>query len=104
MDLSVIASVPEVRSAVLCDPSGALLDSVREGDPESAAAVLGYLTSILSGLGDELGLGPLYRMSVTGAARATLVVVMVDSILSTAIEPSSAFPAVEHAVDRILQG
>ena len=104
MDLSPIAELPEVKSAVVCDPSGALLDSVREADPETAGAVLGYLTSILGGLGEELGLGPLYRMSVAGAARATLIVVMVDSILSAAIEPSSAFPAVEHAVDRILQG
>lgn len=104
MDLSAIASVPEVKSAVVCDPSGALVDSVREGDPESAAAVVGFLAATLGGLGEELGLGPLFRMSVAGAARATLIVVLSDSILSTAIEPSSAFPAVEHAVDAILQG
>ncbi len=104
MDLSAIASLPEVKSTVLCDPSGALLESVREPDPEGAAAVVGFVTATLAGLGEELGLGPLYRMSVAGSARATLIVVMVDSILSTGIEPSSAFPAVEHAVDALLQG
>lgn len=104
MDLSAIASVPEVKTVVLCDRSGALLQSVNEGDPESAAAVVGFLAASLGAVGEEVGLGPLYRLSVAGAVRATLVMVLVDSVLSTTIEPSSAFPAVEHAVDTILQG
>ncbi len=104
MDLAAIASIPEVKSAVLCDHAGALLQSAREGDPESAAAVIGFLAATLGAVGEELGLGPLYRLSVAGSARAALVMVLVDAVLATTIEPSSAFPAVEHAVDTILQG
>lgn len=104
MDLTAIASVPEVKSVVLCDRSGALLQSARESDPESAAAVIGFLAASLGAVGEELGLGPLTRLAVAGAARATLVMVLVEAVLSAAIEPSSAFPAVEHAVDTILQG
>ena len=104
MDLTAIASLPDVQSTMLCDPSGALLQSMGEEDAESAAAVVGFLSATLGQVGDELGLGPLYRLSVAGPARATLVVSLGDSVLSTVIVPSSAFPKVENAVDSILQG
>ncbi len=104
MDLRAIANLPEVKSAVLCDPSGALLDSVRDGDAESTAAVVGFLAATLARVGDELGLGPLHRMSVAGAARVSLVMVLGDSVLSALIEPSSVFPAAETAIDAIVQG
>ncbi len=104
MDLTAIASLPAVKSTMLCDPAGALLQATGEDDAESAAAVVGFLTATLGRVGDELGLGPLYRMSVAGPARATLIVSLGDSVLSTVIAPSSAFPTVENAIDTILQG
>lgn len=104
MDLTAIASLADVKSTMLCDPAGALLQATGEEDPESAAAVVGFLTATLGQVGDELGLGPLYRMSVAGAVRATLIVSLGDSVLSTVIAPSSAFPVVENAIDAILQG
>ncbi len=104
MDLTTIASIPEVRSSMLCDPAGALLQATGEQDAEGAAAVVGFLTATLGQVGEELGLGPLYRMSVAGPARATLVVGLGDSVLSVVIAPSSAFPSVENAIDVILQG
>lgn len=104
MDLASIASVPEVKSAVLCDPSGALLEAAREADAESAAAVAGFLASNLGQVGEELGLGALYRVSVAGADRVTLLLGLGDSILSAVIQPAASFPAVEQAIDAILQG
>lgn len=104
MDLSNIAKVPQVRSVLECEASGALLGAVREPDPESAAAVTGFIASGVGQIGEELGLGPLFRVSVVGRARATLLVVLSDSILSAAVEPATAFAAAERAVDSILQG
>ncbi len=104
MDLTAIASIPEVRSAMLCDPAGALLQSTGEPDAEGTAAVVGFLSATLAQLGEDLGLGPLYRVSAAGPAAATLLVGLGDSVLSVVIAPSSAFPAVENAIDSILQG
>jgi predicted regulator of Ras-like GTPase activity (Roadblock/LC7/MglB family) len=104
VDLNDIATLPEVKSVLLCDPAGALLGAVREGDAESAAAVTGFLATSLGQIGEELGLGPLYRMSVAGKDQAVLLLVLSDSVLSAIIQPASAFPAAEHAIDSILQG
>lgn len=104
MDLSAIASLPEVKSAVVCDHAGVLLQVEREPDGEAVAAVVGFLTATLGEMGDELGLGPLHRLAVGGPSRGLLVLAMRDEILSAVIEPSSAFPAVEHAVDVLLKG
>lgn len=104
MDLNPIASLPEVRSVLLCDPSGALLASVREADAESAAAVVGFLASGLGQIGEELGLGPLYRMSVAGREQAVLLVVVPDAVLSAVIQPAAAFPSAEQAIDTLIQG
>ena len=50
-DLSAIANVPHVKSAVLSDASGAYLDAIREADGESVAAVVAFLTSSLIRVG-----------------------------------------------------
>lgn len=104
MDLTNIASLPEVKGVLLCDPSGALLDSLGEADAESAAAVAGFVSSGLGQIGEELGLGPLYRVSVTGPRRALLLLTLSEGVVQAAIEPASAFAATEHAIDSILQG
>ncbi len=104
MDLTPFADLPEVKSVLLCDPAGALLDSVREADAESAAAVMGFLAAGLGQIGEELGLGPLYRMSVAGPGQALLLLALPEAVLAAVIEPASAFPAAEHAIDSILQG
>lgn len=104
MDLASIASVPDVKSTVLCDPSGALLQAVAEADAESAAAVAGFLASNLSQVGEELGLGTLYRVAVAAPDRATLLLALGDSVLSAVIQPAASFPAVEQAIDAVLQG
>jgi hypothetical protein len=104
VDLAAIAELSGVRSVVLADPSGTFLGAIREADGEAVAAVVGFLTCSLGQLGDELGLGPLLRMSVAGEARASLVVALPERTLSAAIEPAAAFPAVERAIEVMLQG
>jgi predicted regulator of Ras-like GTPase activity (Roadblock/LC7/MglB family) len=101
-DLQFLSKLPEVRSAVLSDPSGGLVEAIRETDGESVAAVMSFLVSTLSQAGDELGLGPLNRLSVAGPTQASLVVVLADGILSAVIQPPGAFPTVERALDAAL--
>jgi len=104
MDLVTIASLPEVKSAVLCDPEGTFLDAVREGDGESVAAVTGFLTATLAQAGEDLGLGPLERISFSGPSRAALILALPDAVLFAVIEPASACPAVERAIDGVIRG
>lgn len=103
MDLATIASLPEVKSVLLCDPSGALLGAAREPDAESAAAVTGFLATGLGQVGEELGLGPLHRLSVAGRSRALLLVAVREGIVQAAIEPASALAATEQVIDSILR-
>jgi predicted regulator of Ras-like GTPase activity (Roadblock/LC7/MglB family) len=103
-DLTLIAGVPGVKSAVLGDLAGAFFDAVQEQDGEAVAAVMGFLASIMSQVGTELGLGTLDRMSLAGDAVAHLVLVDGGSVLAARVEGSSALGAVEKAVDGALQG
>jgi predicted regulator of Ras-like GTPase activity (Roadblock/LC7/MglB family) len=104
MNLTPFANLREVKSVVLCDPAGALLDAVREADPESAAAVTGFLASGLGQIGEELGLGAFYRLSVAGQGQALLLVAVPEGLLAAVVSPASALPAAERAIDAVLQG
>ena len=98
-DLAVIAGIPNVASAVLGDLSGGFFDAVREPDGESVAAVAGFLSTSLAQVGDRLGLGPLARVSLSGAARAFLVVLHGDAVVAATVEPAGALPTVGRALD-----
>lgn len=104
MDLTPFADLPEVKSVLLCDPAGALLDSVREADAETAAAVTGFLASGLGQIGEELGLGGLHRLAVAGQGQVRLLVVAQEGLLAAVVAPASALPAAERAIDAVLQG
>lgn len=101
-DLSFLTQLPEVRSAVLSDAAGGLVESIREADGESVAAVTSFLVSSLGQAGEEVGLGPLNRLSFAGPTQAGLVVLFAEGILSAVIQPPGAFPAVERALDAAL--
>jgi hypothetical protein len=103
-DLTLIAGVPGVKSAVLGDLAGSYLDAVEEQDGEAVAAVMGFLASIVSQVGTELGLGALERMSLSGEAVAHVVLVDGSSVLAARVERPAALAAVEKAVDGALQG
>ncbi len=103
-DLTLIAGVPGVKSAVLGDLAGVFFDAVEEQDGEAVAAVMGFLASIMSQVGTELGLGTVGRISLAGDAVAHLVLVDGASVLAARVEGSSALGAVEKAVDGAMQG
>jgi hypothetical protein len=98
-DLSAIANLPGVKSGVLSDRHGGFLDAFRDSDPDSVSSVTGFMTNALGPVGEELGLGGLTRISFAGQARAWLVVVLAEAVLSIAIEPPTAFSTVERAID-----
>jgi len=101
---STIAGLPEVRSAVLGDLGGAFLDAVREPDGETVAAVTGYLASLLVQAGEQLGLGSLRRLSVSGEKRALLVVVDGRHLVAAQVDPPRALAAVEKLVETSFPG
>jgi hypothetical protein len=103
-DLALIASLPEVTSAVLGDLAGGFFDAVKEPDGETVAAVMGFLSTVLTQAGEQLGLGVLGRISVTGATRAHLVVVQGGAVIAARVDPPGALPAVEKVLDSSLQG
>ena len=102
-DLATIAGLPDVRSAVLGDLAGGLHDAVREPDPETVAAVVGFVASALVQAGDELGLGALRRISVSAAARGCVVAVHGHSVVTAWVEPRS-LAAIETALDGAGEG
>lgn len=104
LELASIASLPEVKSAVRAHPSGALLDSVRDGDPESTAAVAGFLTTVLGEAGDLVGLGTFRRTAVSGTKGASYIVAQADSVVVARIEPATSVGAFERLVEAALQG
>ncbi len=97
-DLTTVANVPGVSAAVLGDLAGALLDAVREQDPETVAAVVGFVSSALAQAGDQLGLGALRRVAVAAAGRSCVVVVRGHSVVTAWVEPAR-LGAVEKALD-----
>jgi hypothetical protein len=97
-NLSLVASLPGVKSAVLGDNRGGFLEAFRENDAETVAAVTGFMTSALHPIGEELSLGGLTRVSSTGPSRAWLVAVFAEAALSIAVEPPSALSSVERAL------
>jgi hypothetical protein len=98
-DLALIARIPSVASAVLGDLAGGFYDAIREGDGESVASVSGFVSSALGGAGEDLGLGVLRRVAIAGEKRALVVAVVGGSVVTARVEPVSALPAVERALD-----
>ena len=102
-DLKQLAGVPEVKSAVLSDPSGAWLDALRHPEPEAAAAVTGVVTGALAGVGDGLGLGAVQAVVTQGPSSACVVVLRGQTITTAFVAPT-AIAAVEKLLDPSLRG
>jgi predicted regulator of Ras-like GTPase activity (Roadblock/LC7/MglB family) len=103
-DLAQIASLPDVKSAVLGDLAGGFHDAVRESDGETVAAVMGFVSSAMAQAGEELGLGALRRVAVASEARACIVVVRGDQVITACVEPGKSLPAVEKVLDISVHG
>jgi len=104
MDIGTLAAVPGVASVVLGDRAGTLLDAVQEPEAESVAAVAGFLTTALEEAGEQLGLGPLQRLTFAGASRACLLAVDGTSLLTARVQPPGSLAAVERALDTAPHG
>jgi hypothetical protein len=100
-ELARVANLPDVKSAVLGDLAGGYLDALEERDGEGVAAVMGFVATLLLRAGDELGLGALRRVSVSADARACVVLVDGDSVITASIEPARSLPTVEKALDAV---
>jgi hypothetical protein len=70
-ELTAIARLPQVKSAVLSDAAGGLVDVLRNSDGESVAAVMGFVTTALVHAGEHLGLGRLRKVTCVGGARVS---------------------------------
>ncbi len=103
-DLTLITGLPEVKSAVLGDLAGTFFDAVEEQDGEGVCAVMGFLASLVTQVGNELGLGALERVSLAGAAEAHAVLLRGSSVIAARVERPGALAAVEKAWDDALQG
>jgi hypothetical protein len=98
-DLNLIANRPEVKSTVLSDAAGTFLDAVGESDGENVAAVSGFLASAMVRAGEHVGLGALRVLSFASQARACLVVVQGDSVVTAFVEPPTSVAAIEKVID-----
>jgi hypothetical protein len=98
-DLARIAKIPNVASAVLGDLSGSFYDAIREADGESVAAVTGFISTSLVEAGDQLGLGALARVSLSGSTRACVIALEAGHVVTIGVAPPGSLPAVERALD-----
>jgi predicted regulator of Ras-like GTPase activity (Roadblock/LC7/MglB family) len=99
----LLASYPEVVGAVVSNPSGALLHSAGDLDAESVGAVLTYSSQSLASAGEQLGLGDLSRIVVTGGKRTCIVTLRQDGILGVYIDSSQPLAAFEKKMDELLR-
>jgi hypothetical protein len=98
-DLARIAKIPNVASAVLGDLTGVFYDAIRESDGESVAAVTGFISSSIGQAGEQLGLGPLGRVSLAGATRASVIAIEGGTVVTIGVAPPGSLSAVERALD-----
>jgi predicted regulator of Ras-like GTPase activity (Roadblock/LC7/MglB family) len=103
-ELVQIADLPDVKGAVRGDLAGSFLEAVRERDGEAIAAVTGFVASAMAQAGDELGLGALRRISLSGPAGGCVVAVEGDHVVTARVSAEKAVPAVERFLDDAANG
>ncbi len=102
-ELAPIAQMPEVTGVVRGTLAGVYLEAVGAGDGEAIAAVMGFVSSTMAQAGEDLGLGTLRRVSVAGEAKACVVAVRGESVVSVQIAAPKAMGAVEKHLDGSLR-
>jgi hypothetical protein len=103
-NLSLLAKLPEIKSAVLADKSGVFIDSLNEPDGETTAAVVGFISTLLGEAGDQLGLGTLRGVACTSVERASVIRIEGDAVLTAFVDPKVPVATVEKKLDGVLQG
>ncbi len=98
-ELTAMAALAEVRSAVAADHSGGLLETLRTAEGEGMAAVTAVLASALVEVGEALGLGALRRIACASAARTCLVDLRRTAVITLFVEPPGATSKIEKTLD-----
>lgn len=102
-DLSRIAEIPGVLSALLSDSSGALLESARTADGEGAGAIFAYSSQSLVSAGEQLGLGDFRRATVGGPGKTCIIGMWEGAVLGIFVDPSKPLAEIERKLDIVLQ-
>jgi predicted regulator of Ras-like GTPase activity (Roadblock/LC7/MglB family) len=103
-DLVTIANLQGVRGAVRGDLAGAFHDAVREQDGETIAAVMGFVSSAVIQAGEQLGLGALRRISISGETTGCVVAVEGDSVVTAWVAPGKPLATVEKFLEARARG
>jgi predicted regulator of Ras-like GTPase activity (Roadblock/LC7/MglB family) len=102
MDLSKIGTIPEIKSAVLGDLGGVLIESLNHPDGEAMAAVMGFTASQFGAAGEMLGLGALRRIALTGTSAACLIALQASSAIAVYFDPSKSMTVIEKKLEGLL--
>jgi predicted regulator of Ras-like GTPase activity (Roadblock/LC7/MglB family) len=97
-----IAKLPEIIAVVLCDISGALLESTGEIDGESVGAISAVAVKSLNDVGRELGVGDLKRATLSGPGLALVLTSNEQEIVGLYLDPGKPLGAFEKKLDGIL--
>jgi len=103
INLSMLTKFPEVKSAIIADHRGMLLESAGHSDANQQASALGAMASAMAHAGEQLGAGPLQRFIVTGTATASIAIVAQDAIVGAFVDPNKPIATVEKILDTALQ-
>jgi predicted regulator of Ras-like GTPase activity (Roadblock/LC7/MglB family) len=98
-DLATIAKLPDVKGTVMGDLGGGCHDTRGDADGETIAAVMGFVSSTLAHVGEELGMGGLRRISIAAESTAWVVAVEGGAVLTACIQPARSLAAVEKSLD-----
>lgn len=102
-ELEAVANVAGVSAAVLGNLEGTYLGALRTNDGETIAAEMGFVGSSFLEIGTLLGLGALGTISLAGRAKACLLVVRPQSLITALISPPQSLGPVERAVGLAFQ-
>ncbi len=104
MDLSRIGTIPGIKSAVLGDLGGALIEAVNHPDAEAMAAVMGFAIGQLGAAGESLGLGRLRRIALMGTSTACLIAPQASSVVAICFGPTMSMATIEKKLEGLLHG
>jgi len=100
---SQISRLPEVTAMVVSDRSGAMIEATGEIDGEAAGPVYTVAAEALVRAGEQLGLGPLLRASITGPTAAAVVSVHDDGVVAVHADPRKPVSGLEKKLDGVFR-
>jgi predicted regulator of Ras-like GTPase activity (Roadblock/LC7/MglB family) len=98
-----ICRLPEVTALVVSDRSGAMIETTGEIDGEAAGPVYTVAAEALARAGEQLGLGELQRVSISGPATACVVAVHDEGVVGVHGDPRKPLAGLEKKLDGVLR-